>query len=140
MSAMSDYIEQNLLKLLFRGTALTPPSTYVALFITDPAETGAGTEVAGGAYARQRVYTDGVTQPYWTAPAAEAGGGHEVRNAQVITFPDATADWGNVGYVAIYDAATGGNMLFAGALTSAKSILAGDVFRFKVDDLKVQLR
>lgn len=139
MSAMSDYTEQNLLKLLFRNTAFTPPATFVALFTTNPGDTG-GTEVTGGAYVRQRVYTDGVTAPYWSAVETEAGGGHQVRNVQIITFPDATADWGTVGWVGIFDAATAGNLLFAGALTASKAILAGDVFRFKADDLKVQLR
>ena len=140
MSAMSDYTEQNLLKLMFRATAFAPPATYVALFTSDPSETGSGTEVTGGAYARQRVFNDGTTQPYWSAPETEAGGGHQVRNVQVITFPDATADWGNVGWIGVFDAATGGNMLFGGALTAAKTIQTGDVFRFKADDLKVQLR
>lgn len=139
MSAMSDYTEQKILGLLFRNGTFTAPVTYVALFTTNPGDTG-GTEVTGGAYARQKVNSDGVTAPYWSAVETEAGGGHQVRNVQIITFPDATADWGNVGWVGIYDALTGGNLLFAGALTSTKSILSGDVFRFKADDLKVQLR
>ena len=43
-----------------------------------------------------------------------------------ITFPAPTASWGVVTGTGIFDAATGGNMLFYGALTISKTINNGD--------------
>ena len=52
--AFSDYLEDKVLEHVFGGNAFTAPSTlYVALFTVAPSDTGGGTEVSGGAYARQ---------------------------------------------------------------------------------------
>ena len=54
MSGFSDYLEDKVLEHVFGGNAFTAPSTlYVALYTVAPSDTGGGTEVSGGAYARQ---------------------------------------------------------------------------------------
>ena len=50
----SDYLENKVVGHVFGGSAYTAPSTlYVALYTSAPSDTGGGTEVSGGAYARQ---------------------------------------------------------------------------------------
>ena len=54
MAAFSDYLENKVLGHVFGGTAYTAPTTlYVALYTVAPSDTGGGTEVSGGGYARQ---------------------------------------------------------------------------------------
>ena len=54
--SFSDYLETKVLDHVFAGTAYTAPSTlYVALFTAAPSDSGGGTEVSGGGYARQTI-------------------------------------------------------------------------------------
>lgn len=112
MSKMSDYLEKKLLDHVLKNTTYESPSkVYLGLFKTDPTDAGSGTEVTGGAYARQEL----------TFAAATSPGGTSSTSADVI-FPVATASWGTVTHVGIYDALTGGNLLFHGALNTARTI------------------
>jgi len=53
MSAMSDYLENKLVDHIFRGVSFTAPAAlHVALFTAAPSDSGGGTEVSGGSYAR----------------------------------------------------------------------------------------
>lgn len=82
------------------------PTAYIALFTAVGADTGAGfTEVSGGGYAR--VATTGAT---WNAPSGQSPSA--ISNVLAITFPASTATWGTVIAFGIYDAASGGNLLF----------------------------
>jgi hypothetical protein len=125
--SMSDYLENALLNAVLRNTPYTSPSqVYVALFTSDPTDAGTGTEVSGGGYARQPV----------TFNAPSNG---QVTNAADILFPIATASWGTVTHVGIYDAVTGGNLLFHGALTTSKTISANDQLKIAAGDLSISL-
>jgi hypothetical protein len=125
--SMSDYLENALLNAVLRNTPYTSPSqVYVALFTSDPTDAGTGTEVSGGGYARQPV----------TFNAPSNG---QVTNAADILFPVATASWGTVTHVGIYDAATGGNLLFSGALTTSKTISANDQLKIAAGSLSISL-
>jgi len=121
MSAMTDYLEVEIRKHIFRTGSFTKPSAlYIALYTAAPGETGGGTEVSGGSYARvQRDPLDA----NWTAASATDG---LTDNAAAIQFPAPTANWGSVTHMAILDASSGGNMLIYGALTVAKTINNGD--------------
>lgn len=121
MSAMTDYLEDNIVKHIFRtGSYTKPAALWVRLFTAMPGETGGGTEVTGGSYAAvQRDPLDA----NWTATAA--GDGH-TDNAAAITFPAPTANWGVIVGFAIADASTAGNMLIYGALTVNKTVNNGD--------------
>lgn len=116
MSAMTDYLENQLAKHLFRTGSYTKPTTlYIGLFTSDPGELGAGTEVSGGSYAR-------VALPPSDANWALADG--VVTNAVDVTFMVPTASWGTVTHVGIFDQSN--NMLFHGALTLPKLVNNGD--------------
>lgn len=124
--SFSDYLETKVLDHVFGGTAYTAPATlYVALFTAAPSDSGGGTEVSGGAYARQTI--------------AFTTSGDTTSNTAAVEFPTATANYGTVTHVGIYDASTAGNLMAWAALTSSKTIETGDVFRIPAGDLDITL-
>ena len=121
MSAMSDFLEGELIKHIFRTGSFTKPAgLHIALFTAAPADAGGGTEVTGGSYARAQLNPGDAN---WAAPA---GGNGQTSNLVVITFPAPTANWGQVTHAAVLDAASGGNYLLHGALAQPKTINNGD--------------
>lgn len=130
MAAMSDYLENNLVDFIMRAQAFTPGTgRHVALFTAAPTDAGGGTEVTGGSYARAAL---AASLANWAgtqaagSTVASTGTGGATSNNSVITFPTPTAAWGVVTHFGIFDAATGGNLLFHGALTASKTINNGD--------------
>src|SRR5690349_18898367 len=115
MSSKSDYLENKILDHMLGGPDYTRPATvYVALFTTAPSDAGGGVEVTGGSYARVAVTNNATNFP-------GASGGAK-QNANTITWPTATALWGTVVAVGIFDAASGGNLLFWALLPASKTI------------------
>jgi hypothetical protein len=128
MGSKSNYLENKILDHVLGGVTYTPPATlYVALFTAAPGETGGGTEVSGGGYARVAVANDTTN---W--PAASNG---QKSNGTVITFPAATANWGTVVAWGIFDAATGGNLLYYGDVSPNRTVNNGDTAQFAVGAL-----
>ena len=128
MGSMSDYLEDAVLNHIFGKSSYTPPTIYVGLSTADPLDDGSGlAEPSGGSYARVATSASD-----WTT----ASGG-SISNANEITFPQATGDWGTITHFALFDAATGGNMLYHGALTTSKNPTAGDTASFAPGDLTV---
>ena len=143
MSAMNDYLENKLIDFVFRGQTFVPPTTvYVSLFTANPSDVGGGTEVTGGAYARVAIACTlanfAGTQGAGTVVASSGVSGTTSNNA-VATFPTPTAAWGTVTGVAFMDAATGGNMLFYGALTASQAVATGNTVSFAASQLTVQI-
>lgn len=117
----TNYLEDELIKHIFRTGSFTKPTVLaVALFTTDPGETGGGTEVTGGSYARVE---SNPLDANWAAPTAGDG---TTSNLAAVTFPAPTGDWGTVTHIGIFDASSGGNMLFHAPLTAPRTILNGD--------------
>lgn len=117
MAGFTNTVENQLLNAVFRGVPYTPPAAvYMGLFTAAPGETGGGTEVSAGGYARQLV----------TFNAASNGAIDSEGN---LTFGPASADWGTITHVAYFDAVSGGNMLAYAALTPNKTITNLDTFR-----------
>ena len=129
MSGFSDYLEDKVLEHVFGGNAFTAPTTlYVALYTVAPSDAGGGTEVSGGAYARQTgTFTVSGTNPTTAS------------NTAAIEYPTATANYGTVVAVGILDASSGGNLLAYSTLDSSKAVRSGDVFRFNAGDLDITL-
>ena len=126
----SNFLELELLDHVLGAATYTPPVTvYVALYTVAPSDTGGGTEVTGGSYARVAV-TNNATN--W--PAAAAG---LKSNGTAITFPAATAGWGTCVAFAILDDPTAGNFLYWGDLTVSKAVNSGDTASFAIGDLDV---
>lgn len=130
MANITTYLENKLLDHSLGSTAYTMPTCYLALFTTNPtlpAGTG-GVEVSGGSYARLATGTN----------FAAAASGSKTTNANLI-FVTATADWGTITGVGVYDALTTGNLLFSGALAVSKAVLNGDTFQFNTGSLTATL-
>lgn len=126
MAGFSDYLETAVLNHVFGGSSYSAPSTlYVALYTAAPSDSGGGTEVSGGAYARQ------------TGAFTVSGG--TASNTSAIEYATATADYGTVVAVGVLDASSGGNLLAYGTLTSSKTVSSGDVFRFNASALDITL-
>jgi len=129
--AFSDFLEDKLLKHTFTNTAYTPPTTlYVGLFTAAPSDTGGGTEISTSStgYARQTA-TFSVSG---TSPT-------EANISSAIDFPTATADWGTITHLAVFDASTGGNMLAFSAATTSKTVANGDILRIPSGSLAIRL-
>jgi hypothetical protein len=101
-------------------------ATHIALFTTAPGETGAGTEVSGGGYARQAISFNA------------AANGQSANSADVL-FPTATASWGTITHVGLFDAVSGGNMIWHGALSASKAIGTDDEFKLGAGRLSVSV-
>jgi hypothetical protein len=140
MAAMSDFLENKLVDWFFRAQAIgvtgataaagTGPATlYVALLTAAPSDTGGGTEVSGGSYARVAV-TSALANWAGTQSAgsttASSGTGGTTSNNGAVTFPTPSANWGVITHFGIYDASSAGNLLFWGALTTSKTVNNGD--------------
>lgn len=130
MAAFSDYLENKLIDFLLRGQAFAAPATtYVALLTAAPSDAGGGAEVSGGAYARVAVTSSLANWAGTQAAAstvASSGSSGTTSNNATITFPAPTANWGVVTHFAVYDATSGGNLLFWAPLTTSKTINNGD--------------
>lgn len=124
--AKTDYLEDAILDHVLRNTAYSSPAgIWVGLFTTMPADDGTGgVEVSGGSYARQAV----------TFSAPSAG---QVANSGLITFPLATASWGTILGMGLFDALTVGNLLYYGTLTASKTVGIGDQISFAASSLTV---
>jgi hypothetical protein len=130
MAALSNYLENKLLDAMLRAQTFSMPSTvYVALYTAAPTAAGGGTEVSGGSYARVAVTSSltnwAGTQGVGTTAASSGTSGTTSNNA-AITFPAPTAAWGSIVAFGVFDAATGGDLLFFGNLTTSKTVNSGD--------------
>jgi hypothetical protein len=139
MSAASNYTEDRTLDFWLKANSqsTTSPSTvYLALFNSDPS-TGstlenleAGTltdECGGGAYARLAASFGTITN------------GSVSTDANVTFATASDANWGTITHVAVMDALTSGNVLFYGALDTAREILQDDTFQITSGSLTVTL-
>ena len=146
MSAASNYIEDRVLDFWLKNNSASstaPAKVYAALFTSGDSTGGtaenleAGTitnECVSGAYQRQEVTFGTISNG-------------SVANSGNITFPTATGNWGTITHIAVMDndvagfgdSAGSGNVLFYGALTTAREILQDDTFQITTSNLTVTL-
>ena len=125
MSAMSDYLENEILDHILGTGAYTMPTTvYVGLATASFADDNSGTELSGSGYARKSAAFD----------AAASG---TTDNSAAIEFSAATGSWGSVSHFGLFDALTGGNLLIHGAFDTPKTIASGDILKIPAGDLDV---
>jgi hypothetical protein len=127
MSFTNTY-ENHVMQYVFTSGSVTRPTAwYIGLFTSDPTDTGsAGTEVSGSGYARTSV-TFSVT-------------GDTATNTAAVEFPAASGgNWGTITHIGVMTASSGGDMIVHSALTTAKAINDGDVFRIPTGDLDITL-
>lgn len=137
MAGFTDTVEQDILNGVFAAAAWAGyASLWVALSSTAPTDAGANvTEPTTGAYARVQTVNADWAAATGTAPTTKS-------NANVITFPTATADWlagVNLTHFVLFDATTLGDAVATGALDVAKPVLNGDTASFAVGQLSLKL-
>jgi len=125
MSAMSDYLENEILDHILGTGAYTMPSTvYVGLSTGSFNDDNSGTELTGNGYARESI-----------AFSAAASG--TASNSGAVEFSAATGSWGTVSHFGLFDASSSGNLLIHGALTASKVIETGDILKIAVGDMDI---
>lgn len=127
----SDYLENKILDHILGNTAYSAPATvYLALFTVAPSDSGGGTEVTGGSYARKAVTNNTTNFP-------NASGGSKAVPGVDTDFVTATANWGTVVAFGIFDASSGGNLLYWADLGTSKAINNTDIARFTAGSITV---
>jgi len=127
-----DNLANQLLDHVFKTTEYTPETNlYVGLFTSSPTDTGAaGTEVSGGAYAREIMNA-------WDVAAAGAS-----ENTNAITFTTATASWGTVTHFVILNHLTtlaAANALIWGTVDPNRLVGIDDVAEYAAGALDITL-
>jgi hypothetical protein len=132
-SGKSDYYENALLNHTFNaGTWPTlPAALHISLHTASVADAGGGAEVStsGTAYARLSV-----TRNTTNFPTTSTG---TISNGTLLQWAVATANWGTVTSVGIWDASTGGNLLYWGDLTASQAVNTNNRFEIPIGDLDV---
>ncbi|OHB77102.1 MAG: hypothetical protein A2Z25_11865 [Planctomycetes bacterium RBG_16_55_9] len=130
MGGFSNYWEDKILDYVFSKGSYTPPTIHVALSTEDPLDDASGfSEPTGNSYARVETSSSD-----WNT----ASGGI-LNNAGDVIFPKTTGSWGTVTHFALFDAATGGNMLAYGALSQPITIESSYTALFDAGDLNISL-
>jgi len=124
--SLSNYLEGKILDHIFSEASYTAPTWYVALFTSDPGETGASGEVSGDSYARVALGETTRTD-------------HQVTNDAAVSFPQATGSWGTVTHFGLFDAASEGNFLWGGELITPKAVSSGDTAQFDIGEITFSL-
>ena len=129
MAALSDYAEKLLLDwMMTTGSATRPTAWYVALFTAAPSDSGGGTEVSTGGYARQSVAFSAASSP-----------GGTTSNSGEVSFTASGGNYGTVTHMGIFDAASSGNLLWHGALTASKTVADGDTLTFAAGNIDLTM-
>lgn len=124
--SFSNTFETTTLQWVFTTDSVTRPTAwYLGLFTSDPTDAGTGTEVSGNGYARKAV-TFSVT-------------GDTATNTGAVEFDAATAPWGTVTHVGVFDASSSGNLIAYSSLATSKSVGTGDILRVPTGDLDITL-
>lgn len=131
----STYAANAILNKFMRGVGFAAPArVYVSLHTADPANTGANevTLAAWPAYVRRDPANAGAVGTGFTAASAKV-----LFNAIDILWPvhDGAGNI-TITHVAVWDALTGGNCLFTGALTAARTISPTDEIIVRASQLQ----
>lgn len=124
MSNATNYFE-NLIANVFRGSNITGITSYLALFNGNPGETGTGaTEIT------TTIRVAGRLAITFGAPSNGV-----ILNSSLVDYGISAGNATLAGF-GIMDAASGGNMLAYGPISSI-SILAGDTVQFPIGNINV---
>jgi hypothetical protein len=112
----TDYWESEILNI-FRGTTRAGVTPYVGLFTVGAGDTGGQTEVSGSNYSRVAV----------TFGAPSSG---SVSNSSTLTFPTPSGSWGTIVGWGIFDASSGGNLLYYSDQSPSQTVGSGVPVKF----------
>lgn len=123
--AKCNYLENAVINLVLRNTAVTQGTAWLALHSGDPGEAGTANELSGNGYARIAVTfgapTDGVAT-----------------NSAKVTFAAASgSDWAEVTWMTLCDAETVGNRLYKIQADTARTVHVGEYYEVAIGALSV---
>ena len=125
MAIMTDYLENGLVNLVFRGSEFPPPdSIWMGLFYGDPTDEMHSKEIVGDGYKREKITFDSPQNGL-------------IKNAHNIIFHYATKKWKDIEYVALFDGETGSTMLVHGKTKKVVSVGKDKNFVIKTHKLHV---
>jgi len=133
----SNYLENKLLDHALGTTAFTQPTNqYLALHTANPTDAGtASTELSNASEANRTGYSRATID--FNAASGGTATGPDGSNTIEFTNSHASSSWTEVTHFGIWDASTSGNLLYYGALTTAKTIAAGDTLRFTAGSISI---
>lgn len=125
MSEQSNTLENEIINVFYRNQSQTlSGNVYAALFTSNPDEDGSGTEVSGNNYSRQQITlgapSDGVST-----------------NTNDLLFEASGGDWGTITHAAVFDAASGGNLMDYSSLDASEVINDGQTYTIPAGSLSV---
>jgi len=124
--SFSNTFETHVLNYVFNATSVTrPTSWFLALFTAAPTDGSSGTEVTGGGYLRKAV--------------ALTVSGNTATNSGIIEYPTATANYGTVVAVGVFDLVANGTLIAYGSLSTNKTIETNDTLRVPASDITITL-
>lgn len=133
MGSKSNYLEEKMSQLMLGANAYSVPATvYIGLWteaLDDASDGNSSGEVSGNAYERYEVTNNNTN---W-----EGDTGNRTNAVDFIFETASGGVWGTITYFAILDAATSGNILYWGQLTTPKDIGDGDTFKFVAGAISV---
>lgn len=141
MTAMTNYLEGQLIAHVFRTSSFSKPGALAIALSTSAALDDTVTGAAMSEVANSNNYARVLASPSDSTWAAPVGNNGRTSNVNQITFNQASGSWGTVQAVVITDSSTygAGNALFYGNLAVAKAVTSGDTFSFAAAALIVEL-
>jgi hypothetical protein len=135
---------QALLNALFSKTSNfgdldTPPTIYVGLSTSTPTVSGGNVTEPSGVTVSDYARVATAAADWGTATNADPS---VIQNAEIVEFPEletAAEAWGTITHFVLFDAATSGNVIGWGALSTSRSPVLGDTPRFGVGALQCRL-
>lgn len=113
---LTNFSEDKILRTFLGTTAVAPTTMYAALFLSNPGETGAGTEIVYTGYERQPIT--------FSEPAINAGTA-TISNLADVAFPISGVATNNITHLGLMDSVTGGNMWAYMTLDEPIQVVAG---------------
>lgn len=133
----SHYTQNRILDHLFAGIAFTAPATFeIGLSTTPVNKDGTGITEPEPSTGYSRVSVSNNTSVWDDAVTDFALDRGVKTNAEDISFPEATDDWGSISHFFL---TAGPELIGQGELTTAKAIHAGDSVRFRPGELLITL-
>ena len=131
--------KKNIQELIYSGST----QVYLALSTTAPSADGTNvTEPSGGNYQRisMRYNIMGSSQENFPATVSYDSGTDicSITNIRNIYFYEPTASWGTIGYFALFDSATSGNMLAYGTLSESIQPTVGTIPVIRAGQLTIK--
>lgn len=134
----SQFVQEKIINMVFRGQSWGPPPLYLAISINEPTADQTGSDLqelpASTGYGRRAL-----SPAEWDEPLRDTlllcG---DIRINQTLPFASALQDWIPLpGTFAVCDAATGGNLLFYEDAFEPAHVFAGDTVEFNTLILQV---